>query len=117
MTCCFPLTRSTVTAENGVPKSSTWRSPSVPDLSRFHIIWSDKPISGTFDQDPNKSNWWAAEVDGLNALLTKRGKDPLVRVSREDWDVEQEEKTGSVTTGPVDRQLFAAWLRSPFLAF
>ncbi len=38
----------------------SWTAPQ--DAFRYHIIWSDKPISEESITDPSYTNWWAANV-------------------------------------------------------
>ena len=42
----------------------TWTAPQNPDLERYHVVWSTKPISEIQTTDSSKSNWWAANVLG-----------------------------------------------------
>ncbi len=48
------------TGSNGV--TLNWTPP--VGATRYHVVWSDKPISATFTQSNSFSNWWAANAVG-----------------------------------------------------
>ena len=41
-----------------------WTSPATS--IRYHAVWSDKPIVGTYSLDRTVSNWWAANALGIS---------------------------------------------------
>jgi hypothetical protein len=43
-----------------------WTSPK--DALRFHVVWSDRPISESQTNDKNVRNWWAAETIGTGLV-------------------------------------------------
>jgi hypothetical protein len=53
---------------NGSNILLTWTAPSVPDLARYHIVWSTKPISEINTTDTGVINWWAANAVGPNLI-------------------------------------------------
>jgi hypothetical protein len=44
----------------------TWTAPQ--DAARYHIVWSDKPISEETTTDNNVTNWWAANAVGPDMI-------------------------------------------------
>ncbi len=55
-------------------------------------------------------DYLGTEIPALNALLEKRGADPLVRQSREDWDAEE---SGGAAGAFFSKRQLAAW--APFV--
>ena len=49
------------------------------------------------------------ELGGLNSLLERRGKEPLARLSREDWEARD---AGGSSAGKVQRRRWSAWLQT-----
>ncbi len=88
--------------------------PTVSQVDRSKVLIAELETA-----EQEIEGYLSSELDGLNGLLERRGKEPLVRQGREEWDVEQEAKTGGVTSSvdPARRRAFlSAWLRTPFLA-
>ena len=52
-----------------------WTSPSTS--VRYHAVWSDKPIVGTYSLDTTVSNWWAANALGINKSATPGSKEVI----------------------------------------
>jgi hypothetical protein len=50
----------------------SWTTPQ--DAVRYHIVWSDKPISEESTTDPSLTNWWAADVIAFAPLYNAGGK-------------------------------------------
>ena len=49
------------------------------------------------------------ELGDLNSLLERRGKEPLARLSREDWEARD---AGGSSAGKVQRRRWSAWLQT-----
>lgn len=62
--------------ENSITLS--WTAPEEAD--RFHIVWSDKPISETTTTDTEMTNWWAANVVGPD-LRQVPGKEQEITIA------------------------------------
>ena len=56
----------------------SWTAPQ--DAVRYHIVWSDKPISEESTTDPSYTNWWAAEVTAF-VPKDKTGEKLKVRIN------------------------------------
>ena len=53
-----------------------WTGPAT--AVRYHAVWSDKPIVGTYSLDSKVSNWWAANALGINKVATPGIKESII---------------------------------------
>jgi hypothetical protein len=61
--------------KNGQNVTLTWTAP--PDAFRYHIVFSEKPISENTTTDKHLMNWWAANVIGPDLVAKPGSKQTL----------------------------------------
>lgn len=59
-----PAVNDLTATRDGSTITVCWTAPA--GAARYHLVWSDKPISATQSLDPAVSNWWAANPIGPN---------------------------------------------------
>lgn len=57
--------------------SLVWTAPQ--DVVRYHVVYSNKPISENMTTDRNLSNWWSAKVIGTD-LVVKFGEQQMLTI-------------------------------------
>ncbi len=50
----------------------TWTTPNDSDLDKFHIVWSNKPITTQWTSSSATTNWWAASAIGPGKNLAPK---------------------------------------------
>jgi hypothetical protein len=57
-----PRVNDLVATREGSTVTACWTAPA--RAARYHLVWSDRPISATPSTSPAVSNWWAAHAIG-----------------------------------------------------